>query len=573
MLPIPDHKAFPIRRLLLLLLLSHPVAQVSAAPIPDAGSILRDQKQSLPQPKTLTLPEEKKTETAKDDVAITVAVKGFSFGGYEGVATEAELQAIVAVSTGKNLSFAELNALVDKITESFRKKGVYQARAYLPAQDITSGNIHITVIQVKSDGTLSLRRDRSVRIRDRVLRGFFKSIVRNDQPVNEHDLERSLLLINDIPGVSSKASLLPGTETGKSGLEVTVTEGPLFSGSLWGDNQGNRYSGELRGNAMLSCNDPFHYGDQISMFLTDASGLTQGRVGYTFPLPVQGIRGNLSWSGMHYQLGSELASLKYAGRSNSIDAGLSYPLLRTRRANLTASLTYGFRSLIDTQSDTDIRNKQINTVSFQAAGDRYDQFLGGGYTSYSVGVTTGKLHESIADISLTGAEGGYTHFNGSLGRMQRLSDRFTFNISGSGQMALGNLDSSEKFSLGGPNGVRAYPGGEASGDEGQLINAECRYTLPVAQKWGSFQLSGFYDTGHITLTRNRFTGDVSNVTGLNDYWLQGAGIGLNYTYSRYSLRALWARVIGDNPGRSSAGNNSDGQSTTDRFWLQGTFSF
>ena len=184
------------------------------------------------------------------------------------------------------------------------------------------------------------------------------------------------------------------------------------------------------------------------MFLTDASGLTQGRVGYTFPLPVQGIRGNLSWSGMHYQLGSELASLKYAGRSNSIDAGLSYPLLRTRRANLTASLTYGFRSLIDTQSDTDIRNKQINTVSFQAAGDRYDQFLGGGYTSYSVGVTTGKLHESIADISLTGAEGGYTHFNGSLGRMQRLSDRFTFNISGSGQMALGNLDSSEKFSLG-----------------------------------------------------------------------------------------------------------------------------
>ena len=231
MLPIPDHKAFPIRRLLLLLLLSHPVAQVSAAPIPDAGSILRDQKQSLPQPKTLTLPEEKKTETAKDDFAITVAVKGFSFGGYEGVATEAELQAIVAVSTGKNLSFAELNALADKITESFRKKGVYQARAYLPAQDITSGNIHITVIQVKSDATLSLRRDRSVRIRDSVLRGFFKSIVRNDQPVNEHDLERSLLLINDIPGVSSKASLLPGTETGKSALEVTVTEGPLFSGA------------------------------------------------------------------------------------------------------------------------------------------------------------------------------------------------------------------------------------------------------------------------------------------------------------------------------------------------------
>ena len=129
-------RSFTVIGLLPALLLSYPAESLLAVSIPDAGSILRDQQQALPAPKTLVTPEEKKSESTKAEVGIRVAVKGFSFSGHDGIATESELQAIVGSAIGQNLTFTELNALADKITAFIKKKGLSQARAYLPQQDI-----------------------------------------------------------------------------------------------------------------------------------------------------------------------------------------------------------------------------------------------------------------------------------------------------------------------------------------------------------------------------------------------------------------------------------------------------
>ncbi len=542
-----------------------------AQPVPDAGSILRDQKpvqEQTPQ-RQLHPPEEKKSEPVTADDGVRVAVKGFTFSGYEGIATEAELQGAVASAVGKTLTFSELHLLADKISNGFKEKGFYQARAYLPSQDITSGIIHIAVTQVKSDGSIAIKREKTARVSDRVIRGIAQPALRAARPVNEHELERAMLLINDLPGVTAKASLYPGAISGTSSIELSVSEGPLFSGMLSADNQGDRYTGTWRSSAVVSINDPLHQGDQVTLLLTEASGLAQGRLGYGFPLLSSGLRANLVYSGMRYELGGDLAAMQFKGKSNSIDAGLSYPVLRRRLSNITATLTYGFRALSDTKEDTTLRNRKLQSVTFNVNGERYDQLFGGGCTSGNLGFTTGRLHESVADISLTGAESGYTHFNFGLARLQRLGERLTLNITGSAQAATGNLDSSEKMSLGGPSGVRAYPGGEAAGDNGQLLNAELRCALPLPPAWGGLQLSGFYDAGHSTLNHDRYSNDVSNAAGINDYWLKGAGIALSCSVAdRGSLRASWAHVVGSNPAA-----NPEAGSDKSRFWLQAMLSF
>ena len=572
-------KAISLTGLLLLLSLSHSSITVSAATIPDAGSILRDQQQSQKPPPPQLPASEKATEPLLNTGSnVQVVVKGFIFSGYGGLTTEAELQTVVAGSIGKSLTFEELNALTDKVTALLKTKGWLQTRAYLPPQDITSGIIRIVIAQVKSDGNLTIKRGKNARISPDYLHRIGISPLHSGQPIKEQELERAVLLMNDLPGVSAKASLVPGTVSGTSGVEVAATEGPLFSATLWGDNQGNRYIGTWRGSAMVSVNDPLRHGDQLILLLTEASGLAQGRIGYSYPIGYNGFRANLSYTGMRYELGNDLASLHYKGNSNSIDAGLSYPMLRTRNANVTTSFSYGYRGLIDTQADVKIHDKQINNATLMVSGDRYDQLLGGGYISYNASVTTGKLHESCAltaeDANTNRTEGGYTRFNVGLSRLQHLTGRLNVNISGSAQKAVGNLDSSEKFSLGGPNALRAYPIGEASGDEGQLLSAELRYALPLAAKSGNLQFIGFYDAGHITINNERYPGDLSTATGRNDYWLLGAGAGVNYAYSgRVSLRATWAHVIGDNAGRSIAGKNSDGLNDKSRFWLQCMFSF
>jgi len=545
-------------------------ASLQARVIPDAGSILRDQQlRQNPQTQQLPSSEETKDQIPEFGRGVQVMVKGFVFSGYEGLVTEGELQSITASYVGKKISYNELQSIVEKVTAFLKNKGWFLAKAYLPKQDVTSGIIEIAVHQGKSDGSLSIKKDKSVRIRTKLLQSVGALAIQRGQPLNEQQLERSVLLMNDLPGIDARASLAPGTIPNSSGVEIAVTEGPLFSGSVWADNQGNYYTGAWRVNTMLTFNDPLRNGDQMTLLLTEASGLTQGRLGYSFPLNRNGFRGNLAYTGMRYTLGGELAGENYKGRSNNIDAGFSYAMLRSRTSNLTTSISYGYKALVDTwKSDVPLRDKQLSSATFTLSGDRNDHFYGGGYISGNIGLTTGAFHESVANT-----ENNYTRLNYGATRVQRLAERINIDLSLSAQRAMNNLDSSEKFSLGGPNGIRAYPVGEGAGDEGQLISTNLRYNMPAAAALGAFQISCFFDAGRVRLQKNEGVSP-STATNLNNYWIQGAGLGFNYSYlAKFALRGSWAHVIGDNPGRSNVGNNADGHNDKSRFWMQATAYF
>ncbi len=554
---------------------------------PDAGSILLQQRprpaqlqersNSDSQPQQageLSKPSKRKQHPKVGDV-VRVSVKGFKFSGFEGLASEEDLQPLVSEYLGKSLSMSDLEAIADKVTLYLKEKGWLLAYVYLPAQDATSGIIDINISPGKSVGSPSITGDKTLRICKNLLRRIAEKSCRPGEPLNEKDIERSVLLMNDLPQLVAQASLAPGSEPGSSKLEYRAKEGALVTGVVWGDNQGNRYTGSWVGNTVLSINDPFRYGDEIAVTLNRSEGLLQGGIDYIFPLCVNpGLTGNVSFTGMRYELLKEFADLNYEGNSYTVDAGLSYPVIRSRKRNITTAVNYDYKTLADTAADQDIRHREINRVTFSARGDFQDTFLYSGYTLWKLGVTTGNLHESIKDIRLTKAEGSYTRFNLMLSRLQRVLERVTFDMSLSSQKALNNLDSSEKFFLGGPGSVRAYPLGEGSGDEGVLIKTAFNYKIPAPADWGDLQASVFYDAGHITLNKERYSNDVITATNRNDYWLQGAGIGIRYDISRkFILQGSWAHVIGDNPGRSTNGSNSDGQDDKSRYWLQGLMYF
>jgi hemolysin activation/secretion protein len=103
----------------------------------------------------------------------------------------------------------------------------------------------------------------------------------------------------------------------------------------------------------------------------------------------------------------------------------------------------------------------------------------------------------------------------------------------SGQWANKNLDSSEKFSLGGANGVRAYPQGEGIGDEGYLASLELRHDFT-----NTLQATVFYDTGSVTINRNPFGAAATDRT------LSGVGVGVNAALAGLYIRASLAWPIG-----------------------------
>jgi hemolysin activation/secretion protein len=581
----------------LVLLCSCSVVGLLAAP-PDAGQLLREQQSQTERQPLQRFPERDTsvvTKVAPTAAGTTVLVKAIHFKDYEGLASERDLLSVVKSSIGKNLGLADLQQLADQVTAFLRNKGFFLARAYLPKQDVTAGTIEIAIIQARSEGDVSINRASGVRVRDERLKEVAASVIKPGQPLHESDLERVLLLMNDIPGVTARAVLAPGATPGTTRVTINVSESTLFSSAIWGDNYGNRYTGAWRANGYVSLNDPLHIGDQLNLMVSGASGLAQGRVSYSAPLGGHGLRGNIAYSNMRYKLGEELAAMKGKGTAGTLNAGLTYPLIRSRSFNLSANAGYERKELKDEAYGYNIRNKQLQSGTAGVTGDYSDRLLGGGYTTWSASVTSGDLSLSrnrsdynadqgrlvydtsgnYIQVPAPKTSGNYARFNLSGSRLQRLTDRLTLSASYYGQLASKNLDSSEKFTLGGPYGVRAYPVGEASGDEGNLINVELRDDLPWGAQWGNLQVIGFLDTGSITLYKDPWPGAVTNATHKNEYWLSGTGLGVSVNKpGLYSVRLNYAYKLGDNPGRSAqGGKDADGRSDSGRLWLMGQLTF
>lgn len=553
---------------------------VLGAAAPDAGQLLLEQKQLEPQfPEQLPVPEKMETERGPmTETGVKVRIKGFRFSGIDGVADEAELQILVQGEVGKELGLTELQQLAKRVTTYLRGKNFLLARAYLPKQDVTGGIVEIAVIAGRIEGRAGIRPG-SRRIHDSLLAGMANAGVAPDAALQGNELERSLLLMNDLPGVSARAILERGSAPGTTRVVIDAAEGPLFTGGLAVDNFGNHYTGTLRGSAQAAVNDPFGIGDQFRLALTGADGLRSAVVGYALPLGSSGLKASINYSKLTYELGKELSDLDAEGRADTLAVNISYPYIRTRAFSLWQGLSYEHRKLEDEIDDAVVRDRGLNLATADLTASAYDRFGGGGLTSMRAGLTFGHLNlgvgaDAAADAAGPGTEGDYGKVNYSLSRLQRLANELTLFGAVNGQLAGQNLDSSEKFLLGGPAAIRAYPVGEAAGDEGHSMTVELRYDLPNKPSWSDIQLVTFFDAGNITLYNETWDNAVNTATGRNNYWLYGGGAGVNLGKTgRYALRASFAHTVGGNPGRSTTGKNADNKTNDSRFWLQGILWF
>ncbi|NTU58035.1 MAG: ShlB/FhaC/HecB family hemolysin secretion/activation protein [Chlorobiaceae bacterium] len=541
---------------------------VLAAP-PDAGQILRGQQPQRQIPQLKSLPERERVEEYQPSGSgVRILVKGYRFTGFEALASESELLSQVADTIGKELNDGDLNAQLKRVDTLLRKKGWFLAESYLPEQDVSSGIIEISLSKNISDGSMTFSRQKNARISKEVLAGIGEDAVKSGYAINERQLERSLLIMNELPGVTAFAQLATGNVPGSTGVAVEVSEGALLSGGAWADNYGNYYTGQWRTSALVNINDPSGRGDQISVAGSVSDGFREGKIAYSHPLGSSGLKGALIYSPMSFEMGKEISDLKIKGQSQSVNAGLSYPLVRSRLSNITLTAGYEYKLLSDSIWGLELHDRSLNSCSIGLKGYFYDKLLGGGYNTWNANVTNGMSNERLLYITKSGIQGSYMHANLGLDRLQQVTDGVTLNVAWTAQFSPGNLDSSERFYLGGPFGVRAYPVGEASGDAGHLLNVDLSIKLPVPNNYGTLMLGGFYDAGRITTHINPWPFSILTDTGKNSYWLQGAGLELSYFKTDlFSIKSCWAHVIGENSGRDGWGRNADGKKDNDRFWL------
>ncbi|HHR4727325.1 TPA: ShlB/FhaC/HecB family hemolysin secretion/activation protein [Salmonella enterica] len=507
----------------------------------------------------------------------------FLVPGPRGV-TEDRLHRVVAPWLGRPLSFTDLQAMTGAVTQYYRDRGLLLARAILPPQTIRHGLVEVRVVPGRYD---SPSLSNSSRLRDSQVMKMVNAGVPAGTVVTKSGLERTALLLAEVPGVNAQMALKAGSQPGTSAPDVMLTPGKRFGGYIGLDNQGDPTTGRSRAMAGVYANDLLGYGDQLRIDLLDAyekSDLFNGSLDYSLLAGGYGTRIGANYSHLNYHY--NFLQRGFNGWSDNWNLYVTHPWIRTARARVDVRAEGGEQYLTD-QYPSDLYlglgdegRKRVTQGALSVTGSV--AAIPGGVTGFSLRGTAGSLDYRNALSRFNsfsqelGTSGTFARMNWGLTHNQQVWGPFSVYGSVNGQLANHNLDSSQKFLLGGPGAVRAYDIGTGSVDSGTVATGELRWEHGIPQtRWTgwagtapSLTVAAFYDQGwgeQYAENRNQVLG--GEITPRNHVNLAGAGL---YTTvadaGNYALTLTWAHRTGN-------ADPVSGLADRDRFWVSAVKSF
>jgi hemolysin activation/secretion protein len=499
-------------------------------------------------------------------------VSAFRLVGVKQLTDEA-LQQKLAPLLNRSLTVAQINSAAELVTQAYREAGFALAQAVVLPQSVEGGVIAITV----NEGNLQKLEFTSPAQTSvpPVLQTGLSQAVRADEAVNIKQLEEALLLGNDLPARGQSTAEISFGNQPTEGVDIKINYQPpaRWQGLASIDNHGNRFTGNERALGQLYWNDPSSSGDQLGLtVLSTGDKLNYIQLGYRRPVSLRTTIG-VSVSALQYKLCCQNvgAQAKGSATSASLDVAHNLRMQRGDKLFLTASLdTRALKSELNNLNQTD-RHVSGLGIGIRRATEASQGVLRGWALNLRAGqAELDNSTDRATDALAVRVQGKFSKLSGSFYQSNALGGGWSVLSQVRGQANLGrNLDSSEKFVLGGPEGVRAYPSGEAVGDSGLLANIELRYAVASAK---GLSLSGFIDGGAI----NRFTKNASLILGqqVNSYNLSGLGFGLRYESQQATLALSIAEPLSGNRGKDAAGNNNEGRRDgKTQAWLQALLRF
>ncbi|MFY7864566.1 ShlB/FhaC/HecB family hemolysin secretion/activation protein [Roseateles sp.] len=494
-----------------------------------------------------------------------VQVQRFELQGNRLIASDV-LQASLSLYQNRLVGLSDLRRAAAAIAEVYARAG-WLARVYLPPQDVTDGIIHLQIeearfgsVRVEKGGT-TLRFDEA--------RAVAMILVQQSpgEPLRMPAIDRGLALLADLPGVSSKASFVAGTQAGETDLRLELSDEALLLGDAGLDNAGSRSTGQNRLSAKLGLAGWLGVGDMLTVDVNHTKGSDYAHIAASAPLGLQGWRGSVNASRMQYRLiEAGFAALQAKGEARTWSLDATFAALRTRERNLSVQLSIENKHFRNDANGSTSSDYTSGLVSAGLSGNLFDTLGGSAANAAGLILSQGRLNLSgspsfASDSAGPKTQGSFTKLRYSFSRQQFLSPDLSLYALIAGQTSDRNLDSSEKFFLGGAQAVRAYPASEAGGARGQIVKFELR-----AQLQANFRGAVFYDWGHIQVNvDNNFPGAPT----VNKATLQGLGVGLTWAGPHaLNLALSVATRIGHNPLANAAGLDQDGTLQRTRVWMQ-----
>ena len=516
-----------------------------------SGEVLKqlERKEVIPPkkpPAPVIIEEEEKPPVDEIEDGKKIFVKQFKVQGAT-LIDEETIKARVAHFENKDLTFGEINFVVEMVTNEYRRKGYLIAYAYIPPQEVKDGIVKISVVEGRvGDINVSGNKYYSTPF----IKGHLER-ARKDPSPTVQTLRRALLILNDYPSLETKASLKAGKEPGTADITAKVTDSRPISGGISYDNFGsktiskNRLGGWLNWGNLLTDGDLLLLRGVTGLDHLDFDRLLYGRGEYMIPVSYNGTKVGAHIGNSNYDGGQYLSPLDIEGKAFVAGAYVTHPIIKEQIKTLEMRFGFDYKDLKDYALSRLNSEDNIRVFSLGLNFQYFDKFQGSnliGISCYQgMGNFLGGSGTNDPNSSRLNADGSFTKFTADAVRFQKLPGYNHILLRALGQFSNDVLFVAEQFSIGGMGIVRGFPPYLFGGDSGYIFSGEL-HTSPIApeteifnRKLGDvFKFVFFAETGGV------FRNDVQPGENKNNHLTSiGAGIRL-YAHDRFSVLLDWA---------------------------------
>lgn len=276
----------------------------------------------------------------------------------------------------REISSAEIEVILERITAFYRERGYFLSRAVAPAQDVIGGILRVRIIEGYVETVLFEDAKRESELRPYVRK------ITVQRPLKLTTLERGVLLLNDVPGVGASASIRPKDESAGAYELIIAVDEQTTDGSFFFNNWGTEAVGPLQTWLSGGLNSVLGLGERLQAgFFTvpnQPNELLYGEVGYTHPV---------GWDGTYVSLSGSLTRVNEGDGStiDSISGRVAlrgwHPLIRGQSQNLWLSGGFEYYNLDEDADDETIAKDRLRVLR---AGLNYwlaDAFKGDNFLS------------------------------------------------------------------------------------------------------------------------------------------------------------------------------------------------
>ncbi|MFA5100245.1 MAG: ShlB/FhaC/HecB family hemolysin secretion/activation protein, partial [Candidatus Omnitrophota bacterium] len=357
---------------------------------------------------------------------------------------------ITAPFENKELTLAEMQKVVNLITDAYRGRGFVTSRAYLPPQKIADGVLEIMAVE-GTTGDVSVKGNK-----------FFRSALirkaislQRGEVFDYNKLRRSLSRLNSHPDRKVKAVLVPGSDPGTTDIVLEVTDNMPVHLRLDYDNYASRYVGKNRYSGTVSHNNIFGLDDILSLQYqtgeAQAYRLVSGR--YLVPVSSKTKVGAFA-SRSEVSLGREFADLDARGKSRMYGIFATHELLNKDDLSVTFNTGFDYLDSFNFQAGAEQSRDRMRIAKLGLDLDYSDQWLGGGRTIFSPEVDfgfaniMGGMKAKDDRASRAGSGGKFVKFPANILRLQKMPFSSSLLWKNSVQLSSYTLAASQQIQLG-----------------------------------------------------------------------------------------------------------------------------